>query len=295
MSKVLITGANGFLGSYLHKAFPAEETMTLGLSGCDYNLDLTKTVPTLSQTFTTVVHAAGLAHIIPTTAEQCCLFNNVNVNGTINLLRGLGKLSPLPEQLVFISTVAVYGVEKGECIDENSPLKGDTPYALSKIGAERVLQKWGEEHNVNILILRLPLLAGKNPPGNLGAMIRAIKKGYYFRIGDGSARRSIVLADDVAAFIASGVKASGIYNLTDGYNPSVKELDTLIARQSGKRIKIIPYSFIKTVSMVGDLIPKFPINSLRLSKLTSTLTFSDRKAREELGWNSIPVIEKMIV
>jgi nucleoside-diphosphate-sugar epimerase len=293
--KVLITGANGFLGSYLCKAYSEKNIVTIGLSGCNYNLDLTTTVPPFNQPFTTVIHAAGLAHIIPRTPDEQRLFFNVNVSGTINLLNALEKNTPLPEQLVYISTVAVYGIETGKDIGEETELNGNTAYALSKIEAERILQNWGAEHNVKILIFRLPLLAGQNPPGNLGAMIKAIKRGYYFRIGDGSARRSIVLAEDVAAFIASGVKASGIYNLTDGYNPSLRELETLIAEKTGKRIKVLPYSLIKVLAKAGDLMPKFPVNSLRLSKLTSTLTFSDRKAREEIGWHSGSVIEKLII
>ena len=78
---------------------------------------------------------------------------------------------------------------------------GGTPYADSKIQAEELLREWGKLNNVNMLILRLPLLVGENPPGNLGSMIRAIKKGYYFRIGDGSARRSMVLAEDIAEVV----------------------------------------------------------------------------------------------
>ncbi|MBE0654745.1 MAG: NAD-dependent epimerase/dehydratase family protein, partial [Bacteroidales bacterium] len=194
---VLITGANGFLGKYLKSALKAQSPITLGLKDCDYDVDLSSSIPEFSHSIEKVVHAAGLAHTVPKSEEFARRFFDINVTGTSNLLNALMSLTRLPEQFIFISTVAVYGVEKGEEIDESAPLNGSTPYALSKIGAEEIVRAWGVKNNVNTLILRLPLLAGSNPPGNLGAMIKAIKRGFYFRTGDGKARKSIVLASDV--------------------------------------------------------------------------------------------------
>ena len=75
--------------------------------------------------------------------------------------------------------VLPYGCEYGELIDENHPLDGDSPYAKSKIMAEEYLTKWCLDHQVRLGILRPSLLAGKNAPGNLGAMVNGVKKGFY--------------------------------------------------------------------------------------------------------------------
>ena len=84
----------------------------------------------------------------------------------------------VPKALVFISTVAVYGCEFGDLITEEHPLNGDTPYAKSKIMAEEYLSEWCKKHGVSLGILRPSLLAGKNAPGNLGAMVNGVRKGF---------------------------------------------------------------------------------------------------------------------
>ena len=290
---VLLTGANGFFGNFLKLALAEQGLTSLGLSDCDYNVDLSNAVPEFSEPFKKIVHAAGLAHIIPKSKQSEQRFFDVNVTGTLHLLKGLDKLPQLPENFIFISTIAVYGVDTGENIDETAPLNGSSPYAQSKAEAEAEVERWGKKNNVRVLILRLPLIVGANPPGNLGAMIRSIKRGYYFRIGDGNARRSMVLAEDVASLILKCNTCSGIYNLTDGIHPTIRELDEAIALKLGAKIKALPQPIVQLATRAGDIIPLIPINSVKLEKLTSTLTFSDVKARKELGWNPRGVIDQL--
>lgn len=292
---VLLTGANGFFGQYLKMAYEGKALETMGLSECDININIAECVPNLSNKYDTVIHAAGKAHIFPKSPVEKEDFYKVNVEGTKNLLLGLENTGYLPKILIFISTVAVYGKEAGWLIDEDHPKAGITPYAKSKIVAETLLVDWGARNGVETIIFRLPLLVGQSPPGNLGLMIKAIRKGYYFRIGDGSARRSMVLAEDVANFIASTAIKPGIYNLTDGYHPSIRDLEDYIALQVGKKIKTIPDWFTKFAARIGDLANFLPVNTIRLEKLTSTLTFSDKKARKEINWDPKPVIDSLIV
>ena len=287
----LLTGANGFLGRNIKEAFGKEQPITLGLTGCDINADLSLNVPEFKTSFQKVIHAAGLVHTLPSTDVDAQRFFSVNATGTANLLMGLENLRPLPRFFIFISTVAVYGIEEGENINESVPLNGSTPYALSKIEAENLVSNWGREHGVSTLILRLPLIAGVDPPGNLGSMIKAIKKGYYLRPGNGSARKSMVLASDVAAFLAVCKEHTGIYNLTDGYHPAVRELDDAIARKLNRRIRQIPEPLLKIVSSAGDYLRFLPLDTGKLQKLTSSLTFSDQRARNEIGWISNLVVQ----
>jgi len=107
-------------------------------------------------------------------------------------------------------------------------LNGYSPYAISKIKAEEFLKEWGEKWGVQILILRLPLVAGINPPGNLGRMIKAIHKGTYFSIGGGQAKKSMVLAEDIAQLLKDLPVKRGMYNLTDVTQPSLRQLEELL-------------------------------------------------------------------
>lgn len=289
--RILLTGASGFLGTIIQEKLRTDhEIISLGRGSSNSIVcDLKISAPDLNQ-IDVIVHAAGKAHVIPKTDAEKREFFQVNAVGTINLLSALKEL---PKLFVFISTVAVYGREEGVDIEESHFLQGDTPYARSKIQAEKLIEDWGKANHVDVVILRLPLIVGPNPPGNLGAIIQAMKKGFYFRLGKGEARKSMVLASDVATLIPALLGKSGTFNLTDGLHPSLAQLDQKIATQLGKRVNSFPLFILSGLAKIGDLVSFFPLNSYRLSKLTQTLTFSDQKAREELSWTPKSVLENL--
>jgi len=293
-TKLLFTGASGFLGTNLKPLLRNDfEVKTLGLTDeDDYKVNIAYSVPDVDIHFDVVLHAAGKAHIVPKSEEEKKLFFDINYQGTVNLCRALEK-SGLPKAFVFISTVAVYGLETGENISEEHPLNGDTPYALSKIRAEEFLTDWCTKNNVTLAIIRPSLIAGPNPPGNLGAMIKGIKTGAYLSISGGKARKSVLMVQDIARLLPALIDKGGIYNVCDDSQPTFRELELLIAKQLGKRPPIsIPYWIAKSMALVGDLLGnRAPINSLKLSKIIESLTFSNEKAKRELGWQPMSVVE----
>lgn len=286
--KIILTGGSGFLGKILlDKLSKQYEVITLGRGQSnELKADLSKEIPDLPSC-DLIIHAAGKAHVVPKTEKEVKEFFKVNLQGTQNLLAGL---KDLPKTFIFISSVSVYGLEEGEFISEHHPLSGTTPYAKSKIEAEKLVINWGEKNKVPVLILRLPLIVGKDAPGNLGAMVKAIQKGYYRRIGEGKARKSMVLAQDLAAFLPKWTGNSGIYNLTDGDHPTMAQLDDYLSQYLGRKVKSLPVWVLRALAKVGDIFSFFPFNTARLEKLEFSLTFSDEKARKELGWAPHPII-----
>jgi nucleoside-diphosphate-sugar epimerase len=285
----LLTGANGFLGKSIAEEISKNYTL-FGLSRTagEYKISLENEVPDFNQNFDLVIHAAGKAHSVPKTEAEKQQFYQVNVVGTQNLLKGLEK-SGLPKQFVFISSVSVYGQETGVNITENHSLDAQDPYGLSKIEAEKIIIDWCRVNNVICTILRLPLLVGKNPPGNLGAMLKAIDKGYYFNIDGGKAKKSMVLIKDVASFIEVIAPVGGVYNLTDGMHPSFSELSLAISK---KKSFSLPLSVAKFIGKFGDILgDKAPVTSLKVKKITSDLTFDDSKAKELAGWKPELVLD----
>lgn len=293
MKKLLFTGASGFLGynirSILEKSY---DVHTIGLTDDDdIKINMAKEVPPINTHYDVVLHAAGKAHVVPKTEEEKQVFFDVNYQGTVNLCKALEDAG-IPKTLVFISTVAVYGCEFGENIDEYHPLKGTSPYAKSKIMAEEFLIKWCLDHQVRLGILRPSLLAGKNAPGNLGAMVKGVKKGYYLNIAGGKVKKSVLMAEDIARLLPLLEEKGGIYNVCDSYQPTFGEISVSVAQQLGKHKPIsIPYWMAWCMSKVGDLLgSKAPINSYKLEKMTKSLTFSNVKARHELGWEPLDVL-----
>ena len=289
--KVLLTGASGYLGSIISSTLSNESIISLSRFNADINVDLSKLVPKLPSV-DLVIHAAGRAHLVPSSPTERQEFFEVNVTGTINLLKGLDK-STIPKSIVFISSVSVYGCENGLLVNEVEPLLAKDPYGASKIEAERIIIEWCKTNKVICGILRVPLIVGINPPGNLGSMIKGIQKGYYFNIGGGKAKKSMVLSDDIAKSIIKVAEIGGIYNLTDGYHPSFAELSNTISIQLGKGKQMnMPLWLARIIAKFGDLlVSKAPLNTNKLKKITSDLTFDDSKAREVFGWNPTPVLE----
>jgi nucleoside-diphosphate-sugar epimerase len=284
MKKILLTGSSGFLGSYILDFLENKnyEVVKVGRSRkSDINIDLSlNELPKIEVDY--LIHVAGKAHVIPKTVEEKEFFFKVNYIGTNNLLKGINPLKL--QSIIFISSVAVYGKEVGELIDEKSPLLGNTPYALSKIQAEQSIIDFGITNNIKTVVLRLPLVTGKNPLGNLSAIINAIKKGYYFRIGKGQAKKSIISATDIANLIPELFDLNGVYNLTDTNHPMISEIDSIIAEKFNKKIKSIPIYLIKVIAKVGDLFYFFPFNSSKFEKLTKNLTFSNKKLFNDINY-----------
>jgi nucleoside-diphosphate-sugar epimerase len=289
---ILITGSSGFLGNIIRKSFKDELVFGLNRNSGNYHCKLEKVIPTFNKTFDLIIHAAGKAHTIPKTETEKQDFYDVNVRGTQNLFKGLEKNDGLPKQFVFISSVSVYGAESGQHIDEKTPLMAKDAYALSKIAAEELVTDWCNANQVICTVLRLPLVVGANPPGNLGSMIKAIDKRYYVNIGGGVARKSMIVAQDVGRFITLVAPIGGVYNLTDGINPNFKELSTAISVNRNKKIPFnLPLSLAKILGLIGDLFGnRSPINSLKVKKITSTLTFDDSKARAIKNWRPQSVL-----
>jgi nucleoside-diphosphate-sugar epimerase len=301
---VLITGASGFLGTYVKESSKVKGSVIYTL-GRRIQKDVkehihweTSKLPKLKDLcYEKIIHIAGKAHSIPKSEEEIQKFYDVNFLGTKNLLAAIDTLNKKPKCFIFISTVAVYGLYKGEGINESIEKNPVTPYGTSKLKAESLIQDWCSKNECHAIIFRLPLIAGENPPGNLGVMKKTIKQNRYPQIKDNQSRKSIVLASDVADLITNhSFKESGIYNLTDGIHPSFEEIEEAIVRRLNTSIKIvIPKFAISVIAKLGDILESvfkknMPISTLKLQKMTSSLTFDDTKARKELGWKPNPVL-----
>ena len=100
------------------------------------------------------------------------------------------------------------------------------------------------------------------------------------------------MAEDIAYLLPLLEEKGGVYNVCDNYQPTFGELSASVAKQLGKRKPIsIPYWMAWCMAKIGDLMgSKAPFNSCKLEKMTKSLTFSNAKARYELGWEPLDVL-----
>jgi len=295
--RILMTGASGFLGRVIQSR-KLEPLLTVGRSAANsIKCDLSKDIPILPDRLEHVIHCAGKAHSVPGSIVDVDEFFRVNLGGAKNLVEGLERSVSVVKSFTFISTVAVYGRQEGYNLDESTPLNGRSPYAKSKLEAERFLRGWSSSRGIQMLILRLPLIVASNPPGNLGAMIEGIRSGRYLSVNRGKARKSMVLASDIARLVINPNRQAGIYNVTDRYHPRISELEILISQQLGKSPPYnIPLSFAKLFGMCGDVLGDwFPVNTQKINTLTKHLVFNDDQAVKELDWKPKRVIDHLNV
>lgn len=291
---LLFTGASGFLGKNIISQLKNNyDVTTIGIDKSDdIHANIASEIPSLTKHFDYILHAAGKAHSYPKTSAEIQSFYDVNLQGTINICRALEKWE-LPKAFIFISTLDVYGIEEGDNINESSPINPITHYAKSKYEAENFLIDWAFKNNIILGILRPALMVGPNPPGNLKTMINGIRKGFYVNINGGRTRKSLLMVQDIANVIPKVINKGGIYNLCDDRHPSYYELSNSIKRQLGIKRPIIsiPFFIAKILAKVGDKIVFLPINSHKLSQLTKSNTYSNTKAKIELNWIPLDVLQ----
>lgn len=276
--RLLLTGASGFVGRYLRHGLESQfDITTLGRSaGSGVVCDLGRQIPSLpSEPFDAIIHAAGAAH----TAGAD--FMRVNAGGTRRLLGALESAQKSPAAIVYISSVAVYGLTKGENIDETAPVNPASHYGESKARAEEILADWCSATGVKLSILRPPLIAALDAPGNLGKMVRAIYRGRYVSFGAfPGARKSVLTASDLPVVAAKAIATpGGIYNVCADYAPGFREIEQAVQYSLGVRRALhLPQWPLRLLSSVWPT----------AQKILSHLTFSNELAKSTLVWQPLP-------
>jgi UDP-glucose 4-epimerase len=188
MSKILITGAGGYIGSVSAKLFldhghevVAVDNFTTGYKQPleflkekypgKFNFHEVDLKGDLSQVFekekdiTAVIHYAASCIVDESMKNPGKYFFN-NVAATANLLESMDKYGI--KNIIFSSTCAVYGESEYYPIDEKHPLNPTTPYGASKKMAEEVIQWYGRLRGFNYMILRYFNVCGASDDGTIG-------------------------------------------------------------------------------------------------------------------------------
>ena len=228
MSRILVTGVTGFLGSAIVKQLqekrrPVRTTArqpVFDRTGDHWPADLTTTecLPEMLEGVSCVIHCAGLAHQFDPRPEMESQFHRVNCEATLRLARAAADQKV--KRFVFVSSVSVYGPARDSRLrNEDTPADPVGAYAESKRQAEAGLLQLSAKTGMEILILRMATLYGEGDPGNLGRLFKAIERGRFVMIGSGRNRKSLVHRDDAAAACVRAalhptVQSWGIWNIS---------------------------------------------------------------------------------
>lgn len=278
---LLLTGASGFLGRAMQPVLRENHTLvTLARSAtADIRADLAGSPPHIPVPPDIVVHAAGLAHIGREDRRAASRLVDVNARGALNLCIALER-SGVPRSLVYISSVAVYGLTTGTCIPESAPLGATSAYGISKLLAEQCLADWCDRTGCTLTILRPSLIAAPGAPGNLGRLIAGLHSSLYFSLGNGpGAPKSLVCATDIARLALLAAPHGGIYNACSSENPGFRQIEARLCAIYG-----LPRP--RALSpRAARLLARF---SASARKILSPLTFDNTLARTMLHFTPRP-------
>lgn len=313
MYKICITGANGFIGRAICNKFlklglnvkGAVRTSDLknNISDCKYISvgDINeKTIwkDALSDV-DCVIHCAGLAHQIKNSSkDKIDSYNRVNVLGTARLANQAASAGV--KRLIFLSSIKVNGEQTNSDFKKKNLNKtfkyDDIPkpqdsYAISKLEAEKVLNKISLKTGLEIVILRLPLVYGSGAKGNLRRMIKLISLGVPLPFGAIKNKRSMIGMDNLLDLLLVCIRhqnANGkTFLVSDDQDLSTPELIQYLADCMGVRVKLlsIPVFILKFLFFITG-------NKKDISRLVGSLRVDMGYTKDTLNWKpSFSVIE----
>ena len=291
-NKILITGANGFIGTRLvaylnNKGFDIRvlsrnPSHIYESIRCDFLKD--KIPSNALHSVDIVFHLAGFAHDFQVTSKASKMYGTINVDATVQLAK-LAVQNNV-KTFVFVSSVKAGGKPKStKCMTEDDQFIPNDPYGKSKREAELKLLEIGQNSEMSIIIVRPSLVYGNGMKGNLNLMLSGIKNGWFPPLPNINNRRSMIHVDDLVEaliMVSNNNNLNGeIFILTDGQPYSTREIYEAMCKSLGKKIPkwSIPLWVFKMISKISRRI------SYRIDKLLGDEWYSSKKI-ESIGYKA---------
>lgn len=293
--KILVTGANGFIGRVLcpelrrrghevrravRQATPEAQAGTFGVGHIDGHTDWTPALPGVD----TVIHLAARVHVMREQAQDpLAAFRRVNVAGTEHLARAAAAAGV--KRLVYVSSIKVNGEQTGpgeKFTEEDAPAPRD-PYGVSKLEAEHALRRVAGETGLEVVIVRPPLVYGPGVKGNFRQMLKVLGSGLPLPLAAIHNRRSLVyvenLADALIACATHPAAAGQTYLVSDGEDLSTPALLRTLGQALGKRAWLLPLP-VRLLQKLATVAGK----AAQADRLTGSLCVDSGKIRSQLDW-----------
>ena len=291
-TRLLITGGTGFIGGGLCSDERFKDALHIGRSmplnqknfvkktlvaGEDLGDVLTNT--------DTIIHSAGIAHAIKNSAKSSSEeIEKVNIDYPIYLAQQAIYYGV--KRFVFISSIKVLGeiTTNGRKFKYDDKYYPEDEYALSKVIAEKELLKLADSSNLELVIVRVPLVIGKNTKGNLKRFSDIARRGIPLPLGGIKDLRSIVSLENLVDLIwhCSNDKraANKIVMVKDKYDLSTSDLFRRLAQFEGYRLRLfwIPKFFLK---FIFSLLARRDLISKMLNSSQIDIDFT----KNDIGWS----------
>lgn len=301
--KILITGVHGFVGSNLVKALRDKNEI--------YGLDIVApehagviktfswsdldngTIPEVDA----IIHLAGKAHDTKNKSAADIYFK-VNTDLTKKIFDYFSAHESIKKFIFFSSVKAAVNKVPGSILTEDVTPCPVGPYGESKVRAEEYIQARlaadpAGYQGRDVIILRPCMIHGPGNKGNLNLLYGVVSKRIPWPLGAFENKRTFTSIGNLSFVIDRMLNRnieSGIYNMADDEALSTNELITVMCQAMGTKPHILKISkgLIKSAAKAGDYL-HLPLNTFRLEKLTENYVVSNRKIKQALGIENMPV------
>lgn len=295
VSRILVTGANRFVGQALCRALSGRyEVLACARKHANLPADVKQHINPVVDASTdwsqslreidVVMHLAAHVHAQNDLDRRPELFTQVNLDATVNLARQAASAGI--KRFVYLSTVKVHGEETTarSFTESDAPMPAE-PYAMSKLAAERALMKIGRETGMAIVVIRSPLVYGPGVKANFYQLLELVRRVRFLPLAAIRNRRSLIflgnLIDCLTLCATHPAAKDNIYLVSDVEDVSTPRLAQLLANAMHRPQSLfaLPLSWMKAVAwLVGK--------SSAMDRLTQSLAVDSTKIRNELGWKS---------
>ena len=275
--KLLITGSNGFVGSYFIDKYKNKyDIKTFSFREDDINTLDWKEIDV-------VFHLSALVHQMGGASKE--EYERVNVTQTLQLAKKAKENGV--NHFVFMSTVKVYGEETNSVYTENTICNPEDEYGKSKLKAELELLKL-ENEDFKVSILRTPIIYGYRVKANIKALISLINKIPILPFGKMENKRSMVYIGNICHLVDKLViqQKAGIFLASDDEPLSTTKLCELISKNLNKKIYLVKIPFFE--SLLKLLKPSFH------KRLYGSLEVDNTITREKLNLKNPYSVEEGI-
>ncbi|RQZ09742.1 NAD-dependent epimerase/dehydratase family protein [Burkholderia sp. Bp9031] len=297
MTRIVVTGANGFVGRAVCRlALAAGHTVTALVrrpGGCvDGVREWVHDAPDFAGLADAwpadldadcVIHLAARVHVMrDESPDPDAAFEATNVAGTLRVAEAARVHGA--RRFVFASSIKAVG--EGDCgvplAEDVAPAPQD-PYGRSKWRAEQALAQLGARAGIDVVVVRPPLVYGPGVRANFLRMMDAVSRGLPLPLGAIAARRSLVYVDNLADALlrcAIDPRAAGeCFHVADDDAPSVTGLLCLVGDALGKpaRLLAVPPAMLRAVGRLTG-------SSAAVDRLTGSLQLDTGRIGRVLGW-----------
>ena len=299
VTKTLVTGANGFIGSALIKELVKRGLSVRGVSRnntfslresskIDYvqindineNTDWSIALSGI----TNIIHCAGISDQSKWKGKnQLSKYRTINVEGTKRLVEEAIKFNI--KKIIFLSTVKVHGeTTNKEIFFYDSDISPSCEYSKSKFEAEQEIKKLSIGTNLDFVIVRSPVVYGPGTKGNFLKLMRLIMTGIPIPLDNINNKRSLIGINNLIDFLIlcnTTKSASGkTFLVSDNNDLSTTQIIKKI-RESMKKKSFLFYLPPKILKLVGYILMQ-PSN---IDRLINSLEIDITYSKKTLSWN----------